>query len=71
MEQVARLVEGFETPYGLELLATIHWVVTQEGARELTDIAHRVHEWNKRKRQFSLAQIELAAQRLRSQGWIS
>lgn len=71
LEQVARLVEGFETPYGLELLATVHWVVAQEGARELTDIAHRVHEWNQHKRQFTPAQIELAAQRLRSQGWIS
>ncbi|MCL5801429.1 MAG: macro domain-containing protein [Gammaproteobacteria bacterium] len=71
LEQVARLVEGFETPYGLELLATIHWVVTQEGTKELTDIAHRVHEWNRRKRQFSLAQIELGTQRLQSQGWFS
>ncbi|MGE5481319.1 MAG: macro domain-containing protein [Bacteroidota bacterium] len=70
LEQVARLVQGFETPYGLELLATIHWVATREGARELADIAHRVHEWNKRKRQFSLVQIELAAQRLQSQGWL-
>src|ERR1700733_13877962 len=34
--QVARvrdLIEGFETPYGMELLATVHWVVTREGAR--------------------------------------
>jgi len=26
LEQVADLIEGFETPYGMELLATVHWV---------------------------------------------
>lgn len=71
LKRVADLVEGFETPYGLELLATVHWVITQEGAKELSDIAGRVHDWNSRKRQFSLGQIELAAQRLRTEGWIS
>ena len=25
-----RLVEGFETPFGLELLSTVHWVATHE-----------------------------------------
>lgn len=69
-DRVVRLVEGYETPFGLELLATVHWVAAEEGARELTDIAERVHGWNKRKRQFTLAQVELAAQRLREQGWI-
>lgn len=69
-ERVVRLVEGFETPLGLELLATVHWVVVKEGARELKDIAERVQAWNQRKRQFTPAQIELAAQRLREQGWM-
>jgi hypothetical protein len=26
-DRVGTLVEGFETPFGLELLATVHWVV--------------------------------------------
>jgi len=29
-ERVGRLVEGFESPFGLELLATVHWVATRE-----------------------------------------
>ena len=32
-ERVADLVEGFETPFGLELLSTVHWVVAREGAQ--------------------------------------
>src|SRR5207244_2108142 len=31
-ERVTDLVQGFETPIGLELLSTVHWVVTREGA---------------------------------------
>ena len=30
--QVVDLIEGFETPYGMELLATVHWVAKHEGA---------------------------------------
>jgi len=69
-ERVVRLVEGYETPFGLELLATVHWVVAKEGARELKDITERVQAWNQRKRQFTPAQIKLAAERLREQGWM-
>ena len=25
LERVAELIEGFETPYGMELLSTVHW----------------------------------------------
>jgi len=32
ISRVAKLIEGFESPYGLELLATVHWVATEEGA---------------------------------------
>jgi len=30
-DRVADLVEGFETSFGMELLATVHWVSTREG----------------------------------------
>ncbi len=32
--KVSDLVEGFETPFGLELLSTVHWVVTKIGTAE-------------------------------------
>lgn len=70
-ERVGRLVEGFETPFGLELLATAHWVMAEEGADEARDIERATHEWAPRKRKFTSAQIELAAHRLRAEGWVS
>lgn len=71
LDRTAALVEGFETPYGLELLATVHWVVTQEGAKAPDQIAGAVHGWNTRKRQFTADQIALASERLQGQGWLS
>jgi len=29
-QRVSELVEGFESPFGLELLATVHWVAKKE-----------------------------------------
>ncbi len=68
-ERVAKLVEGFETPFGLELLATVHWVITYENAVSIKDAIAKVHAWNTRKRRFSAVQIEIAYQTLHKQGW--
>ncbi len=63
-ETVSRLVEGFETPFGLELLATVHWVMKQENARSPEEVMRKVHAWGERKRRFSARQIDLARQAL-------
>jgi uncharacterized protein YwgA len=70
-ERVADLVQGFETPFGLELLSTVHWVATRENVRSEEEIAARVYSWNERKRQFSPRQIALAREVLMSKGWIA
>lgn len=70
-ERVTRLVEGFESPYGLELLATVHWVMSREGATHHDSVERQVYDWNARKRQFTSRQLAIAEERLRSQGWLS
>jgi O-acetyl-ADP-ribose deacetylase (regulator of RNase III) len=60
-DRVADLISGFETPYGMELLATVHWVVSKEGASSLPDTIKAVQAWSERKRNlFSTKHIELA-----------
>jgi O-acetyl-ADP-ribose deacetylase (regulator of RNase III) len=59
-DRVADLVEGFETPFGLELLSTVHWVVDQEGAAGPDDVVEAVHRWGEHKRRFTPEQIRLA-----------
>jgi len=68
--QVARLVEGFETPFGLELLATVHWVATEEGSHDHNSIEQATYAWGERKKRFTPGQISLAADRLRTEGWL-
>ena len=70
-ERVADLVQGFETPFGLELLSTVHWVVTREKTQTEDEVAARVYAWNERKRRFSPRQIALARDVLAKKGWIA
>ena len=68
-DRVADLVQGFETPFGLELLSTVHWVITRKRPSTTQGIVDETYGWNDRKRQFTPEQIELAANMLSSKGW--
>jgi O-acetyl-ADP-ribose deacetylase (regulator of RNase III) len=70
MKRVSDLVLGFETSFGLELLSTVHWVLTRMLANTLNDVIHHMYEWNAHKRQFSERQIEIAIDHLAQTGWI-
>jgi hypothetical protein len=70
-DRVTQLVEGFETPFGLELLSTVHWVIVHDGVQSLAEVAQAVHEWAPGKWQFTQAQITLAAERLHAYTWLS
>lgn len=78
LDRVAELIEGFETPYGMELLATVHWVAHQPGldnsapAADVAQAVARVHAWNPRKRKvFKPEHIAVAWGRLQQTGWMS
>jgi O-acetyl-ADP-ribose deacetylase (regulator of RNase III) len=70
-DRVADLVRGFETPIGLELLATVHWVWAMQGVRSDEDVLAAVYSWNDRKRQFTPRQVKLATDVLRRKGWLN
>ncbi len=65
-----RLSKGLRTPFGLELLATVHWVALNEDASTTADVIAQTHAWNERKRRFTAEQITLAQQVLASKGWL-
>jgi len=69
-QRVCDLVSGFESPFGLELLSTVHWLHTREQPSSLDDLVQQTYRWNPRKRQFSSRQIQLASHLLAKQGWI-
>ena len=72
MDRVAELIEGFEDPYGLELLSSVHWVMREnaEARRSFEAAAAAVHQWNPRKRRVMKKEHLLKAwQRLKEQSW--
>ena len=70
-EKVADLVEGFESSFGLELLATVHWLVDHdESIKNKQDIVDKMYSWNDAKQQFTPRQIGIAADTLAQKGWM-
>lgn len=77
LSRVAELIEGFETPYGMELLATVHWAGTNGGrdgaapARTVNEAVSIVHAWNPRKQRiFKPQHVQKAWDRLADLGWL-
>ena len=70
-ERVSDLVEGFESSFGLELLSTVHWLISNESAKSVDEVVARTYSWNERKKQFSQRQIKIAVDVLAQKGWIS
>ena len=73
LEHVARLIEGFETPYGMELLTSVDWVAVHdpEAAAHATKAVEALYRWNTRKRSlFKEAHVRTAWQRLHGNGWL-
>lgn len=70
LARVGALVEGFESPSGLELFATVHWIGKHEAPGSTEELIRRIHAWSIRKQQFTPRQIEIAARTLASQRWL-
>lgn len=73
LEQVGELIEGFETPYGMELLSSVHWVTRYytNPAQNADEAVKKIHQWNERKQKmFRAEHIQIAWKRLEENGWL-
>ena len=68
-EKVTDLIQGFETPYGMELLASVHWAIKHENAGH-NSIVDTIHNWNDRKKMFPAEHIYAAMEVLQEKGWV-
>ncbi|MRX56731.1 Appr-1-p processing protein [Bacillus idriensis] len=52
LKKVSELIRGFETPYGMELLSTVHWLIKED--KDLINspetVVKKVQSWNSRKK---------------------
>jgi hypothetical protein len=71
LERVAELIEGFDSPYGLELLATTHWAASRDSAADADEATAVVGRWSPRKeRLFTPEHVAIAWGRLEEGGWL-
>ncbi len=73
LDRVGRLIEGFESPYGMELLATVHWLAHEnpEVKKDSSLAVKGFKAWSEHKKQtFHPEHIEIAWKQLRNEGWI-
>lgn len=73
LERVSALISGFETPYGMELLSSVHWVAVHGDpkAKSVEAVTSAVHRWNDRKRNmFKPEHIVAAWERLNEERWV-
>lgn len=73
VNRVMDLADGFESAYGMELLASVHWIAHE--SPELADdpkrLAQVVSSWTPRKgRLFTQEHVEAAWRALRDRGWL-
>lgn len=73
IDKVIALTEGFQSPYEMELLATVHWIGTKMDPRATDDpemALDHVRSWSERKgRLFTAHHVEVAREILRDGGW--
>ncbi|MFN0030294.1 MAG: macro domain-containing protein [Acidimicrobiales bacterium] len=74
IERVLQLTDGFETAYSMELLATVHWIATQDAPRHASDaetLGELVRQWSPRKRGlFGQRHVTIVWQHLHDEKWI-
>ena len=74
LERVSNLIIGFETPYGMEMLATVHWVTTEDpqAAIDCDRAIELVQAWSERKRDiFKPNHLRIVWHHLQQQNWLT
>jgi len=70
--KLSRLIQGYESPYGLELLSSVHWLGDQENCYPVEKIIEELKKWNDGKRnRFDDETIWAAYERLKEDGLLN
>lgn len=65
LKKVLLLIDGFESPYGLELLATVDFVIQKTGTTDFDKIQNEIHNWTTRKKNLMKSiHIQIATQQI-------
>ncbi len=71
VKKLSLLIDGYETPYGMELLSSIHFLSAIEGITTQPEMSNALEAWNDHKRaSFSRPAVTAALERLREDGYL-
>ena len=71
LRRVSELIEGYETPFGMELLSTVHWCAKEAESTDAVIILASIRSWSERKsRLFRPDHVDTAVGQLRRCGWL-
>lgn len=71
MSTLSLLIEGYETPYGMELLSSVHYLAAIEGITGQPEMSNALEAWNDHKRaSFPTPAVTAALERLKADGFI-
>lgn len=71
IQRLSLLIDGYENPIGMELLASVHYLTRHEGMTDKTAIIQAIQNWNERKKEyFTPPIIERAYHRLEQDGFL-
>jgi O-acetyl-ADP-ribose deacetylase (regulator of RNase III) len=73
LQRVIDLIEGFESPYGMELLASVHWLAhNDESVHDAKSALQAIQHWSEGKRdRLQPEHVNIAWQRLAEHGWLN
>ncbi|MFV1922898.1 MAG: macro domain-containing protein [Methylotenera sp.] len=72
IQRLSLLIQGYESPFGMELLSSVHYVISSEGVRGAEAVVDAINNWNDHKSsQFEDKAILLAYERLKEDKFIN
>ena len=72
LKKVEELIDGYETPLSMEILATTHWVLRHENFTpdNFDGIKSYIHQWSEHKASWKDSYLKKAINRLESYQWV-
>ena len=71
VRSLSLLIDGFESPYGLELLSSVHFIAKNDKSRNFEDVYSSFSSWSERKKRiFPKDVVKVAYDRLSTDGLI-
>jgi len=72
IRKLSLLIEGYESPYGMELLSSVHFLSVSEGITTQPEMSLALEAWNDHKRDsFPEPAVTAALERLKDDGFIN